>query len=117
MPKSKSIWLDPFAATWVFLFRREINTRCGGQAWGIWRLATRRVARLATAAGRPIRRMAGGGWRGFALFCLATDGLTLLPMPDPLWPRAELDRLDLLTAGVLTAGPPQNQFSVRLADA
>jgi hypothetical protein len=42
-------------------------------------------------------------------------------------PRAELDRLDLLTAGVLTAGvltagvltagPPQNQFSVRLADA
>jgi hypothetical protein len=56
------------------------------------------------------------------LFCLATDGLTLLPMTDPLWPRAELDRLDLLTAGVLTAGvltagPPQNQFSVRLADA
>ncbi len=32
--------------------------RCGGQAWGIWRLATRRAARLASTAGRPIRRTA-----------------------------------------------------------
>jgi hypothetical protein len=30
MQKSRNIWLDPFAATWVFLFRREINTHCGG---------------------------------------------------------------------------------------
>jgi hypothetical protein len=84
MQKSRNIWLDPFAATWVFLFRREIDTRCVRWAWGIWRLSTPRAARLATAAGRPIRRMAGR--RGFALLCLATDGLTLLSMADPLRP-------------------------------
>jgi hypothetical protein len=44
----------------------------------------------------------GGGRRGFALFCVATDGLTLLLVADPLRPASELDRLD----------PPQNQFSV-----
>jgi hypothetical protein len=45
---------------------------------------------------------AAGGWR-----LAAWLALEWLPSP-----RAELDRLDLLTAG-----PPQNQFSVRLADA
>jgi hypothetical protein len=48
----------PFALS---LVARLPIPRCGGQAWGIWRLATRRAARLATAAGRPIRLMAGGG--------------------------------------------------------
>jgi hypothetical protein len=37
-------------------------------------------------------------------------------MTEPLLAAAELDRLDLLTAGLLTAGAPQNQFSVRMAD-
>ncbi len=45
-------------------------------------------------------------------------GIDVESLPDPFRrPRAELDRLDLLTAGVLTAGlltagAPQNQFSV-----
>jgi hypothetical protein len=30
MQKSRNIWLDPSAATWVFLFRWEIDTRGGG---------------------------------------------------------------------------------------
>ena len=29
--------------------------RCGGQAWGSWRVATRRVARLGMAAGVPMK--------------------------------------------------------------
>jgi hypothetical protein len=65
----------------VFLFRREIDTRCGGQAWGIWRLATRRAAQLATAAGRPIRLMADGGEASLSsALPPPADCLTLLQM-------------------------------------
>jgi len=42
-----------------------------------------------------------------------TADTTVKPLADePRGPRAELDRLDLPTAGLLTAGPPQNQFSL-----
>jgi hypothetical protein len=44
----------------VSLVARLPTPRCGGQACDIWRLATRRAARLGMAAGRPIRRMAAG---------------------------------------------------------
>jgi hypothetical protein len=59
-------------------------------ASGGWRLAAWPASQRLPAADSPDGRRR----RGFALFCLATDGLTLLPMADPLWPRAELDRLD-----------------------